>query len=231
VTTHSNVRALLVDLDDTLYDYAPVDEAARNALFSAISSDLGLGRNVVEKTWNESRARVKARLGKRASSHSRLLYLMDLAHALGAAPALKRVRAWEELFWKSYAREAKLRAAALPLLRKFRERGGKIAIVTDLTLAPQLDKLAAFHLFDEVDVVVASEEVPEDKPARQIFDLALERLGVRGHECLVVGDSEEKDGAGARAIGARFFHVASSEPGAAGRTLEELEKELFHETA
>ncbi|MEO8874476.1 MAG: HAD family hydrolase [Polyangiaceae bacterium] len=224
------VRALLVDLDDTLYDYAPVDGAARNSLFAAISSDLGIERAVVEKAWDESRARVKARLGKRASSHSRLLYLMDLAHRLDAPRALKKVRAWDELFWKTYVSEAKLRTGVLPLLRAFRARGGKVAIVTDLTLAPQLDKLDAFALFDEVDAVVASEEVPEDKPAREIFDLALERLGVRGEECLVVGDSAEKDGAGARAIGARFFHVISSEPGAAGRTLEDLAKELFDGT-
>ena len=225
--TRSSARpALLVDLDDTLYDYAPADQVAREAVFAAIAADLGRSREEVESVWQRARSRVKARLGKRASSHSRLLYLMDLAHEMAPAVALRRVRAWERVFWDAYLRDTKLRDGARAMLRSFRARGGKIAIVTDLTLAPQLEKLAAFDLFDEVDVVVASEEVADDKPAREIFDLALSRLGVRGEDCVVVGDSEEKDGAGARAIGATFFLVRTPSSNGRGATLEQITREI-----
>lgn len=226
MTTPLARSALLVDLDDTLYEYEPADRVAREAVFSAIAADLGRERSDIEIAWRNARSRVKARLGTRASSHSRLLYLMDLAHQLGSMTAVARVRAWERTFWDAYLHDIRLRAGALTLLRSFRARGGRIAIVTDLTLAPQLEKIAAFKLFEEVDAIVASEEVEGDKPARAIFDLALARLGARGEDCVVVGDSEEKDGVGARAIGAAFHLVRTPTSNGRGETLEQITQEI-----
>ncbi|WP_409184601.1 HAD family hydrolase [Amycolatopsis sp. VS8301801F10] len=49
-------------------------------------------------------------------------------------------------------------------------------------------------------------EVGAVKPEPEIFQAAIERLGVRAEETLMVGDSEEADG-GARALGCQFALV------------------------
>lgn len=225
------IDTLLFDLDDTLYDYVPAEKIAREATLDVVAVDLALSVADVRALFVEARAAVKERLGTRGSAHSRLLYLADVAHRARRPDALVHVRRWDRLFWSTLIGAATLRPGALELLRRFRTGGGQVAIVTDLTLDPQLQKLESFGLGGLVDALVASEEVPDDKPATLAFELALERLGVplaaAATRCLIVGDSAARDGGAARALGIPFFHIVSSEIGAAGSTLDALARELF----
>jgi HAD superfamily hydrolase (TIGR01549 family) len=144
-------------------------------------------------------------------------------HAAGRASALAEVRGWDRRYWTAFLAAARLRPFALELLRGFRAAGGKVAIVTDLMLDVQLWKLERFGLFPHVDVLVASEEVPRDKPAPEIFRLALGRLGLPPAACVMIGDHAKKDGEGARAVGIAFHQVVSSErPESGGKTLAEI---------
>jgi HAD superfamily hydrolase (TIGR01509 family) len=59
---------------------------------------------------------------------------------------------------------------------------------------------------DDIDEFVLSYEVGAVKPDPEIFQTALERLGVAAADTLMVGDSEEADG-GARALGCAFALV------------------------
>jgi HAD superfamily hydrolase (TIGR01549 family) len=202
-------RALLVDLDDTLYDYQAAEPPAREGLLARLAEELGLAPGEAARLWDVSRAAVKSRLGDCGSAHSRLLYLSELVHAAGRPDRLGRVRVWERAFWEELIRSARLRPGARELLEGWRGRGGRVAVVTDLTLEVQLWKLEAFGLLPLVDVVAASEEVLQDKPAPWLFLLAMERLGVVARDCVLVGDSPSKDGAGARELGIPYFEVRS----------------------
>lgn len=223
----SSTRGLLLDLDDTLYDYAPAELHARAGLFARVASDTGLKPERVAALYDAARKSVKARVGERGASHSRLLYLLELAHLCGAREALAHVRAWERLFWQSFLQRATLRAGALTLLTGWRAQGHRVAVVTDLTAEVQLWKLEAFALFPHIDALVVSEEVAFDKPDATAFTLAITRLGVAQEDCVVVGDSERKDGGGARALGLPFLRVQSTEPGDQdGLSLEEVARKL-----
>lgn len=210
VTRVGGVDALLVDLDDTLYDYVSAERHARRALVARIAADTAVDAELVERAFVEARDTVKARLGPRGSAHSRLLYLAELLYRIGRREALERIGAWEALFWASFLDVARLRPRARELLAGFRAQGGKVAIVTDLTLSIQLRKLDLFSLYDLVDVLVASEEVPADKPSTGGFELAVARLGLAPDaRYVVIGDSDEKDGGGAKAMGFPFLKLAS----------------------
>jgi 2-haloalkanoic acid dehalogenase type II len=58
-----------------------------------------------------------------------------------------------------------------------------------------------------VRFVVISEAVRAYKPDRRVFQAALDRLGLAGHEVLHVGDSEVDDVTGARAAGLRVAWI------------------------
>ncbi|MDI6808613.1 MAG: HAD-IA family hydrolase [Candidatus Eisenbacteria bacterium] len=204
-------RALLLDLDDTLYEYRFPEEQARAKLLRLVEVELNLGQPEVNCLWEESRMAVKERLGARASAHSRLLYLSELVHRSGRSDLLPRVRSWERTFWEEFIGKASLRTGARELILAWHARGGKTAIVTDLTLEVQLWKLESFGLLALIDVLAASEEVPEDKPAAEVFLLAMERLGVQAEDCMIMGDSPAKDGAAAHTLGIPFLHVNSQE--------------------
>jgi putative hydrolase of the HAD superfamily len=217
----------LVDLDDTLYDYLPAHRAGLAAVLPSVARELGTDEDEAERAWERGRDAVKARLAGTAAAHARLLYLAEVVHARGKAHALAHVRAWERAYWSAFLDAAKLRHGAVDLVRNFRARGGKVAIVTDLTLDIQIAKLERFGLLPHVDALAASEEAGRDKPAPELFRLALARLGLAADECAMVGDSPERDGQGARALGMPFFQAVSSEaPARGGRSLVEIAQGL-----
>lgn len=206
-----SVRGLLLDLDDTLYDYAPAEAAARPAVLADVARTTGRSDDEVAEVWSAARKAVKARLGNTASAHSRLLYLAELAARLGAG--LPEVRGWDRTYWATFLDTARLRPGALELLDGWRGLGHRTAICTDLTLEVQLWKLERFGLFDRIDALVASEEVPKEKPELDLYHLALTRLGLDAEACVIVGDNPKKDGGAAERLGVPYLRARSSETG------------------
>lgn len=229
------IRALLLDLDDTLYEYGPCEVAARGALAERFESLFGMPRDTFEVAFVAARKRVKDRCHT-PSMHSRLLYASEMLHTLhastgaSAVPALHAARELEEAYWSTYLATMRPRPHAHALLADFRARGGKTAIVTDLTLQIQLRKLDALGLLPEVDALVASEEVGVDKPARAPFELAAIRLGVDLAACAMVGDNLDKDGKGADSLAIPFYHARTDATGI-GLSLEEIAEDVFRRNA
>lgn len=201
-------RAILCDLDDTFYVCKPGEDAGLSAVVAAVSAALDASPSDVEQAYVQARRAVKARLDGRGSSHSRLLYINELVHQIGRRDMLVRVRSWERTFWNAFLDAVRLRPRVLPFLAAVRRAGRKVALVSDLTLEVQLHKLDRFGLFRHVDAIAISEEVPLDKPAEEIFHLAMARLGVTPAECVMVGDHDDKDGEGARRLGIPYVRIA-----------------------
>lgn len=209
-------RVVLLDLDDTLYACRPGDAAGLGAVVAAVAGAAERSPADIERAYADARRAVKARIDGRGSSHARLLYIAELVHALGRPDLLSRVREWERLFWSTYLAAVRLRPRAIPFIERVRAAGGKVAIVTDLTVEVQLWKLAAFGLFPYLDALAVSEEVPLDKPAEAIFELALTRLGAKAEQAIMVGDHDGKDGEGARRLGIPFFKIAHDDDNGVG---------------
>lgn len=229
------IEALLVDLDDTLYEYAPCEAAARVALVERFVALTGVSEHEAKTVFADARASVKERCAT-PSGHGRLLYVHEMLHAAmrvsvgGAKPRsatlLDQALALEEAYWSAYLEAMVPRPFAHGLLEQVRSRGLSVAIVTDLTLAIQLRKLKKLGLFGLIDALVASEEVGADKPARAAFELGAARLGVPLERCAVIGDNDEKDGEGARRLGLPFFHARTDATGV-GLGLERIRDEIF----
>jgi len=200
-------RNVLLDLDDTIYACKPCEEAGLRAFIALASPVLSKSARELEDAWMKARAAVKERVDLRGSSHSRLLYISELVHSFGRVDAFPYLRAWERMYWEAFIETAKVKPRVVPFFEAIRNRGGRVAIVSDLTLEVQLFKLERFGILRYIDAIVTSEEVPHDKPKRPIFRVAIDRLGTSPETCVVVGDSEEKDGEGARRMGIPFFKI------------------------
>lgn len=87
------------------------------------------------------------------------------------------------------------------VLKSLRQHGFRTAVVSNIAWDIRPVLAAA-----EVDEFVLSFEVGAAKPDTRIFTAALERLGVAADEALMIGDSEENDGA-ARQLGCSFALV------------------------
>jgi HAD superfamily hydrolase (TIGR01509 family) len=91
------------------------------------------------------------------------------------------------------------------VLASLKRQGLRIAVVSNIAFDVR-PAFATLGVFDDVDEYVLSYEVGAIKPNPEIFETALERLGVAAEDALMVGDSEEADG-GARAVGCAFALV------------------------
>ena len=87
------------------------------------------------------------------------------------------------------------------VLKSLRQKGIRTAVVSNIAWDIRAVLAAA-----EVDEYVLSFEVGAAKPDPRIFTSALARLDVRADEALMIGDSEENDGA-ARGLGCAFALV------------------------
>ena len=91
------------------------------------------------------------------------------------------------------------------VLSGLKRQGLRIAVVSNIAFDVR-PAFATLGVRDDVDEFVLSYEVGAVKPNPEIFQTALERLGVAAADALMVGDSEEADG-GARAVGCAFTLV------------------------
>lgn len=89
-----------------------------------------------------------------------------------------------------------------------RERGLRLALVTNSPRAMAERVLGTLELAPAFDAIAAGDEVPRGKPDPAIVRLALERLGVAPDAAVMVGDTtadlEAASGAGVAAIGFRI---------------------------
>jgi phosphoserine phosphatase len=87
-----------------------------------------------------------------------------------------------------------------------------IGLLTNGSSDLQRLKLDQAGLASAFDTVVVSGEVGAGKPSREVFDLVLERLGAVPEGSVMVGDSWERDVAGAVASGMTAYWIAGGRP-------------------
>jgi len=198
------VRAVLFDLDDTLFDHlrcsraALAGVAARHACFDAIDPSELERRHagILEQLHLEVIA------GRMVLDAARVERFRQLYRAAGVE-ADEALAASAAACYRDAYIEARVEVdGASALLAAVRERA-QVVVVTNNLLEEQKAKLRHCGLDRHVDLLVASEEAGVSKPEPGIFEIALERAGVTARHAVMVGDSWTNDVLGARAVGIR----------------------------
>lgn len=215
------LKALIFDLDHTLYDYPACNQAGQTALFAFLSERLEISERRARTLFQAAREHVHDTLPTQAASHSRLLYSQHVIEVVlkRTNPALTLQA--EEIFWRAYLGAMKLRPGLLQLLQRARAQGLRIAIASDLTTAIQLRKLQRLRITQYIDYVVTSEEVGHEKPHPAMLQRALAKLQCRADEVIYIGDSLTRDRVVARRLHLPFRLVVTNQ------AVEKLSNELF----
>ncbi len=190
-------EGILLDLDNTVYDYKQAHEPAIAAALQWLAHELEQKLEAVEAQYVDCRRRVNKSLHGLASSHSRLLYFQGIAEAFGRFPHLIAGSA-EDLYWQIFFDNMHLRPGCLAFLQSV---GLPIAIVTDLTARIQFEKIAHLKIATYLQAIVTSEESGHEKPHPRIFELAAQKLDLPLTRLCMIGDSFERDIEGARQLG------------------------------
>ena len=91
---------------------------------------------------------------------------------------------------------------AIEVLRRIKA-ARPIGIVTNHIMSEQVKKIAAIGVAPFIDELVVSAEVGVAKPAAQVFQVALSRLGGTPDQAVMIGDSWSSDILGATGLGIR----------------------------
>jgi HAD superfamily hydrolase (TIGR01549 family) len=223
------VRAVLFDLDDTLFDHRG---CSQDALEAVRLCDVSLGAmpladlERLHSTFLEQ-LHGDVMLGKVPLEDARRERFRRLLAAAGATPPEPLVALTAAAYRDRYREVRRAVRGAVPLLAALAGRV-RVGIVSNNLFDEQLDKLTLCGLEPFVHALIVSERVGVSKPDPAIFTAALDAVGCRADETVMVGDSWIADIAGARAAGIRpvWFNPMESalpdgaEPVAQLRSLE-----------
>ena len=169
------MKAVLFDLDDTLYAYKPCHAQGLEEVLSSIVSDWKLSRDEAESLYARARDWIHNQLHNTAASHHRLLYMSKLCEFAGQNPVI-HARRLKDIYWKGHFTRMDFHPGARELLVSLKNSGILLGLVTDLTADIQYQKLRHLGLESTFDAVVTSEEAGIEKPSPVMFRLAIEKL-------------------------------------------------------
>lgn len=190
------IKAVIFDVDNTLYSYTKAHEAAFQALTAYAEKELGLSADMFERLHKEAERELKAYMGEAAAFHNRCIRYQTILERRGL-PLSPHVLAMYDLYWGTLLAASVPSDGAVEVLRKLKERGVCLGVGTDMTARMQFKKLERLGLLPYMDFLVSSEEAGVEKPAEAFFARCAEKADCRRTECLFVGDSLEKDVRGA----------------------------------
>jgi len=193
------IKAVIFDLDNTLLDFISMKESA---VSSAVNAMIEAGLDLDEK-----------------SSYERII-------------TLYQETGWEnqqifDIFLKEKTGEVdnKYLAAAIVSYRRAREAtlrlypdvqrtlnvlakmGLKLAVVSDAPSREAWMRIYYLNLHHVFDLVLTFDDVGERKPSPKGFEMALEKLGIKTDEVLMIGDWPERDVAGASKLGIKTIYA------------------------
>ncbi len=187
------IKAVIFDLDNTLIDFMKMKRVSCDAAITAmIEAGLEIDKHEAMKLLFE--------LYDKIGMEHPLIFQEFLTQVQGRidygilASGIVAYRKTQPSVVNPYPE-------VVPTLIKLKEKGIKLAIVSDAPPIKAWIRLVELGIKDFFDVVVTLENEEHRKPSSVPFDKALKTLGLRPEECLMVGDREEKDIAGAKALG------------------------------
>lgn len=115
--------------------------------------------------------------------------LIDLGQRTGVPLEADELNTLERVYY----REATIAQTLLPGVDRYlddaRALGMKTAIASSSSREWVMEHLERFGIADRFDTVVCKDDVTSTKPDPELYDLALERLGVRSEDAIALEDS------------------------------------------
>ncbi|MFC9731485.1 HAD family hydrolase [Streptomyces roseolus] len=196
------IRAVLWDVDDTLFDYAAADRAGMRAHLAA-EGLAGLHGTVEEALirWKELTELYWRRFEERPAGNwqeQRRWRVRDFLDRREMTDP--EADAWFGRYVAHYEAAWELFPDALPVLdllaAEYRQ-----GVLSNSSIHAQEPKLRALGVRDHFEAVLCAAELGSAKPAAEAFHAACAAFGLAPHEVAYVGDRPDIDALGAREAG------------------------------
>jgi putative hydrolase of the HAD superfamily len=189
----SRIKAILIDVDNTLIDFMKMKGRAIEAAIDAMI-DAGLpltkekAKEEIFKIYDEKGIEYQKVFDDLLL---RILGKIDFKILAAGVVAYRRIK---EGYVKPYP-------GVVFTLTELRKRGFKLCVISDAPAFQVWTRLVGMNLHHHFDKVISFEESKVRKPHELPFKLALEELNLKPGEVLMVGDDPRRDIAGAKKLG------------------------------
>ena len=195
-------RAVLVDLDDTLFDHRGSARAALAEIHQRHAAAADFAAFEAQHVHHLEVMHLEVLAGRMSIDDARRERFRRVFAAVGVPldePGIDTVAA---AYRRAYMGARRALDGADALLAAIRPHA-RIAIVSNNILAEQQEKVRFCGIDTLIDALVVSEEAGVSKPDPAIFAIALDRLGVTPASAVMLGDSWSADIVGAARAGIR----------------------------
>ncbi|PYR76212.1 MAG: hypothetical protein DMF86_13055 [Acidobacteria bacterium] len=195
-------RAVLFDLDDTLFDHHRSSRAALQRVHAASPAADRATYEAFERHHSRflEEMHIEVLAGRVGLDEARRERFRRVFAALGVEVTSGETASAAAAYRAGYLEARRPMPGAVDLLAALKPKV-RIAIVSNNLVEEQREKLDVCGLAPYVDALVVSEEVGVSKPDAAIFRAALTRVDVEASAAIMVGDSWQADVAGAAAAG------------------------------
>ncbi|MGW0993042.1 HAD family hydrolase [Streptomyces sp. NPDC002520] len=194
------IRAVVWDVDDTLFDYTTADREGMRAHLAAEGllgeygdpeRALARWREITDRQWARYAAGEATFEGQR---RDRVRVFLDTPLSDAEADA------WFQRYIGHYETAWSLFPDVLPVLDDL-AAGHRHAVLSNSSVTVQEHKLRILGLRDRFEAVLCAAELGVSKPEAGAFLAACDALGLPPHQVAYVGDHPEIDGRGAAGAG------------------------------
>lgn len=202
------ISAVLFDIDNTLYSYAPCDIAGQEAMYHAFLCEVKskMTRAEFDQLLAKAKMNVKQHLKGTAACHNRMLYAQQICELAGCFSAERALKLYNA-YWDAFLDKMKLFDGIEELFSELKKKNIKIGFCTDLTAQIQMRKMIKLGISTVPEAVVTSEESGIEKPSDIPFRLLMMKLRVDPEHTVMIGDDYEKDILGAERAGIRAIQI------------------------
>lgn len=188
------IRAVLFDLDDTLFDHKHSRLCGLAALQVRFHKLQGVPLEELERE-HEDLLSVDYHLvldGKISMLNGTTMRIRKLCLAYIQGFSEQEAKEAGDLYNSVYMKNRQPVPGSVELL-KYVKRVAKVGVVTNGLVNAQIEKLKICQIGEFIDFMVTSEAVGFKKPSKEIFEDALRRAGAMPSEVVFVGDSWDSD--------------------------------------
>lgn len=178
------IKAVVFDLDHTLYDRYGTIELAAHTVRQKFTVREGITDAEIAKTWTE--------YDKRWVHHGLDKLYTELANSgiFTEPPALDDMIT---LHYDTYTAFFAPYDFAIPTLKELKKRGFAVALITNGRPYVQRKKIEMLGLAELFDEIIVGGEFGLQKPRAEIFYEMASRLGIKTDEMMYVGDNPIND--------------------------------------
>jgi putative hydrolase of the HAD superfamily len=201
----SGIRAIVLDIDDTIVDTREAMVAAGTAAVAALWPHRPDEHRAMAERYYDDPQRWFRRYaaGELVFDDMRRARLGEVATWFGVGLPDGAFGAFEDAYSPAFRNAQRLFPDVPPLLERASSLGLPVALLTNSAAAPTQVKLEALELAHRFETVVTTDTLGFGKPDPRTYLEACRLLGVDRSDVVCIGDSLEWDVLGARAAGLR----------------------------